>query len=234
MTGPVALELRFVSTRPTPPVIHRMAKWALDVLEQPGPTAVLSADRRPLVYRNDRQVKLLHVSLDQAWPGGGQPPGPEGPKTIIHAQPLRDAVEDLRVSHELSRVRQPHRKNRDVPGEDEEDDYPRIDPREEWDTEVPRPTGDPARDRFNASLLAWSTYQNLELAQKRLLIAMDRLVDGAISSAPYQISQSGARDGSGARRWPELVDLVEQHETQRWQDLLSFPLTLPLPGLPER
>ncbi|MFI7437803.1 hypothetical protein [Micromonospora haikouensis] len=57
MTGPVALELRFVSTRPTPAAIHRMAKWALDVLEQPSPTAMLSADRRPLVYRNDRQVR---------------------------------------------------------------------------------------------------------------------------------------------------------------------------------
>ncbi len=233
MTGPVALELRFVSTRPTPPAIHRMAKWALDVLEQPGPTAMLSADRRPLMYRNDRQVKLLHVSLGQAWPGDGHPPGPESPKTIIHAQPLRDAVEDLLVSYELSGVRQSHHMDYDVFGEHEEDDYPLIDPHEEWDTEVAPPTGDPAWDRFNASLLAWSTYQNLELSQKRLLIAMDRLVDGAISSAPYQISGSGVRSGGGARRWPELVDLVEQHETQRWQDLLSFPLTLPLPGLPE-
>ncbi|WP_148083613.1 hypothetical protein [Micromonospora sp. Llam0] len=233
MTGPVALELRFVSTRPTPPAIHRMAKWALDVLEQPGPTVALSADRRPLVYRNDRQVKLLHVSLDQAWPGDGHRPGPEGPKTIIHAQPLRDAVEDLRVSHELSTVGQRHFMDRDVFGEDEEDDYPRIGPPEEWDTEVPQPTGDPARDRFNKSLLAWSTYQNLELAQKRLLIAMDRLVDGAMWSAPYQISASGASDGDGTRRRPELLDLVEQHETEPWQDLLSFPLTLPLPSLPE-
>lgn len=232
MTGPVALDLRFVSTRPTPPAIHRMAKWALDVLEQPGPTAALSADRRPLLYRNDRQVKLLHVSLDQAWPGDGHPPGHEGPKTIIYAQPLRDVVEDLGVSHELSRTRRPHRRDRDVLGEDEEDDYPRIDPGEDWDTEIPPPTGDPARDRFNASLLAWSTYQKLELTQKRLLIAMDRLVDGAISSAPYQISESGIRDSGGARRWPELIDLVKQHETQRWQDLLSFPLMLPLPGLP--
>ncbi|MEU8216723.1 hypothetical protein AB0C47_13235 [Micromonospora taraxaci] len=233
MTGPVALDLRFVSTRPTPPAIHRMAKWALDVLEQPAPTAALSADRRPLVYRNDRQVKLLHVSLDQAWRGDGHPPVPEGPKTIIHAQPLRDFVEDLRVSHELSMVKQSRRSGWDVLGEDDEDDYPRIDPREEWNTEVPRPTGDPARDRFNASLLAWSTYQNIELSQKRLLIAMDRLVEGAISSAPYQISESGAFDGGGVRRWPELADLVEQHENQRWQNLLSFPLMLPLPGLPE-
>ncbi len=233
MTGPVALELRFVSTRPTPPAIHRMAKWALDVLEQPGPTTALSADRRPLLYRNDRQVKLLHVSLDQAWPGHGHPPGPEGPKAIIHGQPLRDVVEDLRVSHELSRVRHPHRRDWDVFGEDDEDDYPRVDPLEEWDTEVPRPTGDPAHDRFNASLLAWSTYQNTEVSQKRLLIAMDRLVDGAISSAPYQVSESGTRDGGGHRNRPELVHLIERHETQQWQDLLSFPMMLPLPGLPE-
>ncbi|MEU8048483.1 hypothetical protein [Micromonospora haikouensis] len=232
MTGPVALELRFVSTRPTPAAIHRMAKWALDVLEQPSPTAMLSADRRPLVYRNDRQVKLLHVSLDQAWPGDGHPPRREGPNTMIHAQPLRDAVEDLRVSHELSMARQPNHRDWDALGEDEEDGYPRFDPRDRWDTEIPRPTGDAARDRFNASLLAWSTYQNLELSQKRLLITMDRLVDGVISSAPYQISGSGARDG-GVRRSLELVDLVERHETQRWQDLLSFPLALPLPGLPE-
>ncbi|MBM0201958.1 hypothetical protein JNW90_01655 [Micromonospora sp. STR1s_5] len=209
-----------------------MAKWALDVLEQPGPTAVLSADCRPLVYRNDRQVKLLHVSLDQAWPGEGHWSGHEGPKTVIHAQPLRDAVEDLRVSRELSSVRQPSCGDWGVVGEDEEDDYPRMDPGAEWDAEVPGPTGDAARDRFNASLLAWNSYKDLELTQKRLLTAMDRLVDGAISSAPYQISESGIR-GGGVRRWPELIDLVEQHETQRWQDLLSFPLMLPLPGLPE-
>ncbi|MDG4838370.1 hypothetical protein O7631_17765 [Micromonospora sp. WMMD967] len=210
-----------------------MAKWALDVLEQPGPTAALSADSRPLLYRNDRQVKLLHVSLDQAWPGEGHPPGPEGAKTIIYAQPLRDAVEDLRVSRELSSVGQPYGRDWGVLGEDEEDDYPRIHLGAEWDTEIPRPTGDPARDRFSASLLAWNTYQNLELTQRRLLNAMDRLVDGAISSAPHQISESGIRAGGGVRRWPELIDMVEQHETQRWQDLLSFPLTLPLPGLPK-
>jgi len=114
MTGALALDLSFVSTRKNPTAIHHMAKWALDALEPSGTRADTATDQRPPLYRNDRQVKLLHVSLRQNWPGEAEAAASAEPGTHIHAQPLRDVIEDIRVAGQLPRR------------DDEDEDYPRA------------------------------------------------------------------------------------------------------------
>lgn len=81
-TGPVALDLHFRTTRRNPPSIHHAAKNTLDLL---GPA--LPGNERPrrrsVLYRDDRQVKFLYVSLDQAWHRDG-PAVPNPPRRPPH------------------------------------------------------------------------------------------------------------------------------------------------------
>jgi hypothetical protein len=224
MAGPLALDISFVSTRKNPTAIHHMTKWALDALERAESRGEGSAGHRPSLYRNDRQVKLLHVSLRQSWPGDAEAAVSVDPGTYVHAQPLRDVVEDICVAERLSRL------------ESEDDDYPPMDPYDEWYTDPPAPASDPATARVNAFFTAWNAFKSAEQAQTNLLISMDRLVDNAMTSAPHHIA--GARHSltrpAGPRRTPpHLIEQEQQLENQRWNDLISFPLTLPLPGLPE-
>ena len=193
MTGPVALDLSFVATRKNPAAIHRLAKWALDALE-PSRTRDGAAAAWPSLYRNDRQVKLLHVSLRQGRPG--DPESPE-PGTSIRAQPLRDVVEDMRVAGRLVRrnSHDGHQRNHS-------------------------PTS------IDAFLCDAEVLKNTERVQTQLLTAMDRLVEIAMTSAPYHVA------GTRRPRTMRLADEVQRWEDQRWNDLLSFPLTLPLPSLP--
>jgi hypothetical protein len=221
MTGPLALDLFFFSVRKNPTAIHHVAKWALDALEPSGTRADTAANHRPPLYRNDRQVKLLHVSLHQNWPGDPEAAASLEPGTHIRAQPLRDVVEDIRVAGQLPQ------------SEDEDDDYPHVDPYNEWDADVPAPTTDPAAARVNAFFTAWNAFKNAEQAQTNLLSSMDRLVDNAMTLAPYHIAGARRPLTAGQRRIPRLIEQDQQLENQLWNDLISFPLTLPLPGLPE-
>jgi hypothetical protein len=84
MTGPVALDLNFHSVHKRPPAIYNAAKHALDAL---GPA--LEGNARPrrqhVLYRDDRQVKLLYVDLDQGW-ARDAPVRPSG--TVLSTSPL--------------------------------------------------------------------------------------------------------------------------------------------------
>lgn len=220
MTGPLALDLFFTSTRKNPAAIHRMAKWTLDALEPA--CADRPGDRLPSLYRNDRQVKLLHVSMRQNWTADAETAASREPSTFIHAQPLRDVVEDMRIAVQL--------------GSDDEDDgdYPPLDFHDLWDTDRPVPATDPAAARVQAFLADWNRFGHAEQTQTNLLISMDRYVDNALASAPYHVA--GTRRPSLPGRQQHLADLndqIGQWEDERWNSLLSFPLALPLPGLPE-
>ena len=145
MTGYVALDLEFSSARKMPAAIHHMTKWALDVLGETQRRNDPKLRHGPCLYRDDRQIKLLHVTLRQDWPGPDGPRNESGAGLRVFAQPLRDALEDLRVMREL-------RSRHEVGGFalDElmdEDDYPEVDRFEEWDTHVPPP----GEDRFRTA-----------------------------------------------------------------------------------
>lgn len=53
LTGPVALELHFSTSRRNPPALYALAKNYLDLLGRRG---------QPLLYRDDSQVKYLAVN----------------------------------------------------------------------------------------------------------------------------------------------------------------------------
>ena len=98
MTGAVALDVHFTCGERNPPSIYRLAKHLLDVL---GPAIEPEKlGRQSVVYGDDRQVKLLHVTLDQEWdPDPNAAPKPAG--THVIARPIRDVAEDLRVADEI-------------------------------------------------------------------------------------------------------------------------------------
>lgn len=83
-TGPVALDLHFCATRRNPPSIQHAAKNTLDLLG-PALPETERPRRRSVVYRDDRQVKFLYVSLDQAWHRAG-PNTPQPGSTFITAR----------------------------------------------------------------------------------------------------------------------------------------------------
>jgi hypothetical protein len=173
MTGPVALDLWFTAAHKNPPAIHKIAKWALDVL---GPKP-RNADGGwwPGLYRDDRQVKLLHVHLNQGWhPTSQQQAVRLDGRTFIEARPVRDVVDDLAVAERLStdddidpweldldRRRELWADVFDDPDDDRWDD---LDDDDRWN-------GDTDVDHF---IRDWQSYQRRQRLQLSLLATADR------------------------------------------------------------
>jgi hypothetical protein len=99
-TGAVALDVRFTSMRRNPPMIHRAAKYLLDVL---GPALPATAEprRRSVLYHDDRQVKFLFVDLSQRWDPRSDQDAKQSGSAWLTARPARDAVADLCVAYQL-------------------------------------------------------------------------------------------------------------------------------------
>ena len=117
-----------------------MTKWALDVLGETQRQRDPRLCHDPCLYRDDRQIKLLHVTLRQRWPGPDSPRDESAAGLRVFAQPLRDALEDLRVMRDF---RSRHEVGGFVLDElMDEDDYPEVDRFEEWDTHLPPPGAD--------------------------------------------------------------------------------------------
>lgn len=231
MTGYVALDLEFTSARKTPAAIYRMTKWALDVL---GETQRRSDPRfrlDPCLYRDDRQIKLLHVTLRQGWPGPDSPHDESRAGLRVFAQPLRDALEDLRVMREL--------RSRHEVGDfalDElmdEDDYREVDRFEQWDTHLPPPGEDPVQNRLNDFFARWGAFRNAENVQKSALISMDQLVDLALSTGTRKIATRSSTRAPASANARELEELKDQHAASHWVNVLRSPFSVALPPLPQ-
>ena len=170
-----------------------MTKWALDVLGETQRRSDPELRLDPCLYRDDQQIKLLHVTLRQDWPGPDGPRNQSGAGLRVFAQPLRDALEGLRVMKEL--------RSRHEVGDfalDElmdEDDYPEVDRFEQWDTHLPPPGEDPVQNRLNDFFARWGAFRNAENAQKSTLISMDRLVDLALSIGTRKIATRSSTRG---------------------------------------
>jgi hypothetical protein len=230
MTGYVALDLEFSSGRKTPAMIHSMTKWALDVL---GETQRGSEQRNrhdPCLYRDDRHIKLLHVTLRQDWPGEHSPRDESGGLRVF-AQPLRDAYEDLRVMNDL----RSRREVGDFPlGElMDEDDYPEVDQFEEWDTDLPPPGEDPVQNRINDFFARWGAFRNAENAQKSALISMDRLVDLALTIGTRKIATRSPTRRPASANARELQEVMDRHAASHWVSVLRSPFSIRLPPLPQ-
>ena len=89
----LALTLGFTTSRPQPPNVEKLAKHHLDLLGSGNGTQEL-----PLLYRDDRQVKMLYVSCRHSW-------NPDVPveRGRIHLEccSRADAIANLEAAHEL-------------------------------------------------------------------------------------------------------------------------------------
>jgi len=214
LTGPIALSLHFTTDRTQPPDLPKLAKYLLDVLGRQDGT------RGPALYRDDRQVKLLHVSWSNAV---GKPSSPST-STRILARPLRDVVDDLRLADDIKLTTGGEDEQRGSPFAVEElpdDDWPSW-PRER-DVADPR---DPTWELLRR--------QDRRRRQDVLLQRTGAFLRSLLTSLPERIA--GARP---PRRRPRLEPYLratwaqlEQTYDQSWALLSTQPFTVPLPRLP--
>jgi hypothetical protein len=136
LTGPVALDLEFHPATKQPPSIHRLAKRYLDVLGA-APNTSDGSKRRHLLYRDDRQVTLLHVRL---WPHSASVDASTSGHTDVLARPLRDVVADLELAGDL-----PDTARRDDASPFFVPPVPEIDPEPVLDVDDPMDDPQPAQ-----------------------------------------------------------------------------------------
>jgi hypothetical protein len=214
MTGPVALDLSFRSVHRHPPAIYHAAKHALDAL---GPA--LEGNSRPrrqhALYRDDRQVKLLYVDLDQGWARDAQVPPAGTGMVYITARRARDVAADLRAALIVSRedddddrVGCPFR----TPELPDEPDlgWPGVPPAEI--TDFHRWIDNDARFRYIADL------------QEAILAG----TDAALAAGLARCLDSADSDSADE----QITAILAAAEAESRRLLLSNPLTIPLPGLP--
>ncbi|MDA1363061.1 hypothetical protein O1R50_25840 [Glycomyces luteolus] len=220
MTGAVALDVHFTCGERNPPSIHHLAKHLLDVL---GP-AINPEDlgRQSVVYRDDRQVKLLHVTLDQAWnPNPDAAPKPAGTRVI--ARPIRDVAEDLRVADEIqSRLdRWPQEDDTGpfhIPAEDFDDDPVPWSPQ---DGRLPEET------ESLAQLARFDRHWRLMRAQEAHLAATDAYLLSYLCACPNDIAGTRQFPAGGLESHAQhAASLSEMYRPL----LLTLPFGLPLPG----
>jgi hypothetical protein len=227
LTGPVALDVHFHSGKAQTPGPHKLAKHLLDVLGAVRADTGMSG-RRHVVYRDDRQVKLLHVAL---WTPPTGHRGPGEPHTAITARPVRDVVADLNLVRVVD--------DGDADRGFGDNEPPLTIP------ELPDLDHEPTFDRRLASSAEQAEHWrrlNAELAaldhgrlQQALLARTDALLARMLSHAPAWIS--GARPPKHphadhtvlGQAYGELDRVIGDSRGL----LLSDLLTLPLPGLPQ-
>jgi hypothetical protein len=213
LTGPVALDLHFRATRRNPPSIHRVAKHTLDIL---GPALPGNARprRRHVLYRDDRQVKFLYVALDQAWqPDRDEVQHKAG--TFIIARRARDVTAHLCMAHRLSCDRYDEDEDSPFSVPDLPDDH-----EPDWLTD-PDAVLTPVERSLTESV---RFHYAIEL-QEAILRRTDALLASGLS---MYLEDLGRTDPH-----PQLAAIFEESQERSRDLLLSNPLTLPLPGLPQ-
>ena len=93
-TGPVFLQMEFFTMSKTPPAIYRLPKNYLNLMERPRADSAI--DHKPLLYRNDRQVKALIVRYHLDGPF-------EEPQVWVRAEPFRDSLADIELVDHVSK-----------------------------------------------------------------------------------------------------------------------------------
>lgn len=212
MTGPVALDLHLGAARKNPPTIYRAAKHTLDALGPALPYNI-SPRRRYVLYRDDRQIKFLYVDLDQRWALEG--PDRTG-SVFITIRRARDVIADLHAAVLVSRQERDDEKSlfHLLPLPDEP-----MDP--DW---LPEPTGH--LSPVEQSLMDYSRYRYLTDLQESILARTDAILAAEVSSYLGSLTKTSTS--------AELDALLEKAQSQSRELLLSNPLALPLPGLPQR
>lgn len=219
----LAVDLRFHTTATQPPYLHNLAKHYLDLL---GGTHAPGADPGPVLFNDDAQVGLLHVSAHAVEGASG------GRGTIdISAATRADVLADLRLAGDLLRGHEDLLT--DTLWADDQ-----FDPLAHHDDEavlvVMAAQEDRATRQVAASLRWWDAYQT----QERLLATNDRwlrhqfLISGhrlLVGKDPVLERLQAALRGSSA-----VVDRWTQSSSSAREDLLDPLLAVRLPPLPTR
>lgn len=213
LTGPLALSLHFSTARRQPPDLPKLAKYLLDVLGLPksGPK------KGPALYRDDSQVKMLHVVWSHA------DNEKESGSTYILARPLRDVVDDLRLAREI-----------DLSDSYDDSDSPftsrSVDNPDWYDY-------DDDLGFLPPELQEWLRRFNRKHHQEFLLQHTGALLRASLAGAPEWIA--GARPRRRPRafedpRFRAVWDQISRPDNNSWSMLISQPLTIPMPSLPAR
>jgi hypothetical protein len=213
LTGPVALSLHLDPTRNEPPDLPKLAKFLLDVLG----TRKAAKGSEPSLYRDDSQVKMLHVSWHPTDNDASSA------STRVLARPLRDVIEDLRLAHEI-----------DLAANDLDI---RDDPfaseavyEEDW-------SDDADLDFLPAELRESLRRFNRTHRQRFLLQHTGVLLRRNLAAAPEWIADARPRrprNDFGSPRLREIWADLDEGNDKAWTALISQPLTIPMPSLPVR
>ena len=210
LTGPVALSLHLRTARSEPPDLPKLAKYLLDVLG----SQKVARGSGPALYRDDRHVKMLHVSWSRTVNGTNSA------STRILARPLRDVMEDLCLGYEVELATHA--------ADDGRGPFAFEKLREE----------DPAIDDYGlpADVQEMLFRHDRRRSQDVLLERTGACLRCLLSSAPERVS--------GARPRPRRKDLepvlqdvwaqLEKGYDKSWTALFSQPLTVSMPSLPAR
>jgi len=217
LTGPVAVDIAFWASRSQPPGLHNLAKHLLDVLGAVQPAA--AAPRRHVLYKDDRQVKLLHVRL---WRTTGA--SVSSGHTTICARPLRDVAADLRLVSTMED------ESSTSLADDSELSWPPV-PRLTFDLRAA--TSGKAGDGW-LEIDRWLATVELARQQEQLLVSTGALLTRVLIGSPHWIAgvSSPSRPHAGNPAFTDIYKALDQIAADDRDILLSGPLTLPLPGLP--
>jgi hypothetical protein len=215
MRGPVALDLHFSASQRNPPSIHRAVKHTLDLL---GPA--LPGNQRPrrrsVLYRDDRQIKLLYADMDQYRTWEGDSVAPAG-HIFLAARRASDALTELCLAARL------HSHRQDDDEEDEESPF--------WSPDIPEEPEpgwpldpDPAPTALEQYLADSVRFFHVTSVQEAILAQTDATMTWALGCY-LDNSESGDRPA-------ELASILEKSQAATRELLLSNPFTLPLPSLP--
>jgi hypothetical protein len=213
LTGPVALDLDFHTSVDQPPHLYHLAKRYLDLLGA-APSQAPAGGRRYLLYRDDRQVRLLHVRV---WQPLGEAPDGVPAKTGVLARPLRDVVADL----ELAGVLRDLIDDRDEESPFHMPDVPDVDLTPTFDLRLA--SGPAERQRW-ADLNMWLQLHDRSRVQEALLGVTDALVASVLSRSTTLISLN-RKSGDSNHLFESIADSDREM-------LLSNVLHIPLPALP--
>jgi hypothetical protein len=213
-TGTVALDLHFRATRRNPPSIQQMAKNTLDLLGRALPGNERPR-RRSVLYRDDRQVKFLYVSLDQAWHRDGSGASRPG-STFITARRASDVITDLCMTYRLSSGHYDDEDEKEspfwVPGLPD-------DPDPDWLADP-----GPHATALQQFLAKAARFRYVTELQEAILGRTGALLAAGLSMY--------LEDHTRTRKRPAPAAIFEESRAGRRELLLSGPFALPLPGLP--
>lgn len=260
-TGPIALDLRFRSTRKNPPTIYKIAKNVLDLLGSADPA--VQPPRRSVLYRDDRQVKFLYVELHQEWADGREAvSGWAAPNSVdawqtgtTHdADPLKalggdGALAKAEVYTQLSPAKVGStflvaRPYRDVLAAFRlagrlRDCYDNVDESSPfWSPKPPVDFDDDAVSRMEAderAEWAWAgsviRFHQLARSQEAILGAIESSLFEGLC-AYFESLKVSIPSSSNQPYREQFEKLTEAAQASSRHYLLSDPFTLPLPGLP--